>query len=315
LTTARRFGARLGVRFSPALLRRDLARCSKEFRVYENSVNDGTMFVAPLLSPGGDPRSLDHCAGRKAFSPTPLLTRCPYFGKVLDALPCPKLSARLIRMPAGHGLSPHRDNWRGFRFGVLRLHVPIQTNPRVQIRIGEDYFRWRAGELWYGEFSEEHEVKNGGRAARTHLVIDVLITKELLKLFPKKFLPKEITYAPRALELSRKELQRFEGEFEIPLGLFPASRPSRQPRNMARIKLSRKGELLLRSKEFGTLTLLPLTKTSVYPRGIGAGNVISLRRLAGKKMVNIAGKGILRAHPISGHIAMADLAHVTPLRK
>jgi hypothetical protein len=318
LTASRRFGARLSLRFSPALLRRDLALCLKDFRVYANAVNEGTMYVAPLLSPGGDPRALGHCAGRKDFAPTPLLARCDYFREVLDSLPCPKLSARLIRMPAGHGLVPHRDNWRGFRFGVLRLHVPILTNPGVKFLIGSASFRWRAGELWYGEFSAEHSVKNAGKLPRTHLVVDVLITPELLKLFPKPFLRPAlrhgITMAPAPFLLPRKDLEKFVGEFELPRGLIPSAKLSSRPRNRARISLAKKGDLLLRSAETGTLTLLPLTKSSVYPRGIGAGSVIKLRRALGKKRVQISGKGILRAHPVTSEIQSTDLDHVSPLK-
>src|SRR5262249_37032696 len=67
---------------------------------------------------------------------------------------------------------------------VMRLHIPVITNPRAQVVIDRQSMHWDAGRLWFGDFNRPHYVRNVGDETRVHLVIDVMVTLELLELFP-----------------------------------------------------------------------------------------------------------------------------------
>jgi len=125
----------------------------------------------------------------------------------------------LALAPCGK-IKPHQDAGFGFANGMLRLHIPIITDPRVEFFIDGQRVHWNAGELWYGDFSCFHSVENRSDVTRYHLVMDVGVNDFVLSLFPPDFAkqaklrPLKI-YEP-ALTLSRAELQSYECEFDIP---------------------------------------------------------------------------------------------------
>ena len=135
------------------------------------------------------------------------------------------------------------DDFTGFWHGVLRLHVPLSTNPHVTMTIGGTTVHWEPGALWYGNFCLPHSVANRGRSERAHLVVDALITERLLALFPPADRPgaacadaeRGMTFAvPGAL------LRRFMPALHARLGLrdgeWPVARIDRRgPRLMLRI--------------------------------------------------------------------------------
>jgi len=71
---------------------------------------------------------------------------------------------------------------------LLRLHLPILTHPDVAFTIEGQRMNWKAGELWYGDFSRVHSVKNDSQIVRVHMVIDVQINDFVLSLFPEDFI-------------------------------------------------------------------------------------------------------------------------------
>ncbi|WP_158647655.1 aspartyl/asparaginyl beta-hydroxylase domain-containing protein [Actinoplanes sp. ATCC 53533] len=143
--------------------------------------------VLPLRNPGGDPDRTDPGGpGPADFAFTPWLEHLPYLRGILGAIPAPLHAVRLMALGPGAVSAPHRDPKYALNRGFVRLHIPITTQPGAVLVIdGEDH-RWQPGELWYGDFSREHLVRNTGDTTRIHAVIDALLTRELVTLFPAR---------------------------------------------------------------------------------------------------------------------------------
>jgi len=141
--------------------------------------------ILPLRSPGGDPERTDAGgAGLAEHAETAHLARAPYLAEVLRGFPVPLLAARLMALGPGTRVREHRDAKCGLPWGLVRLHVPIVTNPGARVVIDGHDYHWEAGRLWFGDFDRPHHVVNNGTESRVHLVLDCLVTDELLALFP-----------------------------------------------------------------------------------------------------------------------------------
>lgn len=141
--------------------------------------------ILPLRSAGGDPKRTDAGgAGLAEHAETEHLARTPYLAEVLRGFPVPLLAARLMALGPGSRVREHRDAKCGLPWGAVRLHVPIVTNPAARVVIDGHDYHWNPGRLWFGNFERPHHVSNDGTERRVHLVLDCLVTDELLGLFP-----------------------------------------------------------------------------------------------------------------------------------
>lgn len=141
--------------------------------------------VLPLRSPGGDPNRTDPGGpGPVDFAPTHWLDRLPYLREILASIPAPLNAVRLIALGPGAACQPHRDPKYALRRGLMRLHIPLITHPEAILVLDGVEHCWAAGQLWYGDFSREHMVRNTSPITRVHTVIDALLTTELADLFP-----------------------------------------------------------------------------------------------------------------------------------
>lgn len=98
----------------------------------------------------------------------PLLAHCPSIKSTLAYLQCPVKAVRLMRLKAGAEIKPHRDNELSVEFGEARLHMPIHTSDQVKFFVAKQIIPMRAGELWYFNADQIHEVYN--RAVKTELI-------------------------------------------------------------------------------------------------------------------------------------------------
>jgi hypothetical protein len=141
--------------------------------------------ILSLRSAGGDPDRTDAGgAGLVEHAETPHLSDAPYLNEVLREFPAQLLAARLMALGAGARVGEHRDSKCGLPWGLVRLHVPIITNPGALVVIAGTEFHWNAGQLWFGDFNRPHYVSNDGDESRIHLVLDCLVSKEILALLP-----------------------------------------------------------------------------------------------------------------------------------
>lgn len=144
--------------------------------------------VLPLRSPSGAGDRTDPGGpGPEDFAPTPWLARMPYLREVLNRIPASLNAVRLMALGPGAISTEHRDPKYSLHRGLARLHIPIVTNSDALLILDGVTHHWRAGEFWFGDFSRPHRVENHGARFRIHVVIDALITRELIELFPQQW--------------------------------------------------------------------------------------------------------------------------------
>ncbi len=178
-----------------------------------------------LYSMGGKQSTFPSAAGTDHYQETEELQRAPYLKQVLDDLKCPKEVVRILFLPPDGHIKDHFDFHTSFQFGLLRLHIPIVTHPDVVFVIDAQRMNWKPGELWYGDFSKVHSVKNNSSIVRVHMVIDVQINDFVLSLFPADFIARRraegISISTDPIPASETELRRFACDFRIPGEFMP----------------------------------------------------------------------------------------------
>jgi hypothetical protein len=120
------------------------------------------------------------------FRETEVLAHTRYFKRLLDSLPFQKRSVRLSYLPPGGVIRPHVDASTR-RGGMVRLHLPIVTDPEVRFFVGGRRWRWREGELWFADVARVHSVENRSPVTRVHLLIDGVVNEAMLELFPAPY--------------------------------------------------------------------------------------------------------------------------------
>lgn len=112
--------------------------------------------------------------------------------ELIGLIPGVKQRIRLMRLsPGGGELQRHTDNCdpdAGTAPGqLLRIHIPIQTNPKVEFccwsqRGQQQKVNMKIGEVWYLDTRKPHTAINYGDRDRIHLVMDVESNERLLQL-------------------------------------------------------------------------------------------------------------------------------------
>jgi hypothetical protein len=155
--------------------------------VTHGKYHDGGWSAIGLISHEGNPDQLKSLPGR--YAKTPVLALAPYLESVIDGFQCEKQRVGLMALQPGANIYWHYDFHESIdtEFNA-RLHVPIITNPGVQVQICHEDQVWRPGELWYADFSFPHRLRNRGEDERIHLVLDLKVNDYVTSLFPQSFL-------------------------------------------------------------------------------------------------------------------------------
>ncbi len=111
---------------------------------------------------------------------TVMLARAPYVQKILDEIECEKESVRFLRLAAGAKIKEHKDYFIGIEDGIVRLHIPVITNPLIEFYLDGERVDMGEGELWYLDFGLKHRVENNSSRDRIHLVLDCKVNDWLL---------------------------------------------------------------------------------------------------------------------------------------
>lgn len=112
---------------------------------------------------------------------------------------CKNLSSfRINGMGAKSGLSPHEErviSRSGNNFVVrARFHLPIVTNPHVEMRLQDKIYHFDEGNVYYFNNGTAHAAENKGDTMRYHLVWDEMVNKAVFTHYfakqrnPPKFL-------------------------------------------------------------------------------------------------------------------------------
>jgi len=115
---------------------------------------------------------------------TAILDRCPYFRQVLDSFECPLSGARLLSLGPGSKILEHQDYFLGIEDGLIRVHIPVATDARVEFFVDNRRLMMMEGEAWYIDFSLPHRVNNVSDKDRVHLVIDCRVNGWLEGMIP-----------------------------------------------------------------------------------------------------------------------------------
>ena len=116
----------------------------------------------------------------------PALSECPGLESAIAALPSRVLDACLKRLGPGGFVHEHRDITGAAPLGVVRVHVPIETDPDAEFYVNGTRLFLRAGEAWILDTSYRHRVANRSLVPRVHLVVDVELNRSLSALLPKR---------------------------------------------------------------------------------------------------------------------------------
>lgn len=110
---------------------------------------------------------------------TEFLDACPAIAALLACFPCPLASVRLMRLGSHSQIHEHRDVDLDAAMGMVRLHVPLSSNPDVDFLLNATPVPMRPGECWYLRLADPHQVINRGSTERIHLVIDARVDRWL----------------------------------------------------------------------------------------------------------------------------------------
>jgi hypothetical protein len=220
--------ARLTMTFDEERLVRDVRQLrEREWHLQQTIADDGSLTQSPvdwrclaLRSLGGDPNRTDPGGpGLLEFADTPWLDKAPYLAEVLRAIPGELRSARLMALAPGVSSAEHDDNKYGPAWGTARVHVPVVTTEGALLYLDGVAYQWQPGEFWFGDFSRPHKVSNTGTVTRVHLVVDTLVTDQLLALFPSKHreqLDGRVLINKRRVPLTGTELGAYRVGFAVP---------------------------------------------------------------------------------------------------
>lgn len=135
---------------------------------------EGSWQSISLRSASGKEQDISANYGIDKYEDTPLLNRLPYIKSIIEQWKCPKEAIRLLALHPGAEIKPHRDRGCNYKEGVLRIHIPIQTNSRLKFMVGDEQLKLEEGSCWYINFDQTHSIINEGENIRVHLVIDAL---------------------------------------------------------------------------------------------------------------------------------------------
>lgn len=115
--------------------------------------------------------------------PTEVINYFTYTHTIIKSLikkfDCYPRRIRLLVLKKNSKLSWHIDWDESYKHGNCRLHIPILINDKCFGNLCHQEYRWKPGELWYGEYSFPHQVVNYGDSDRLHLVLDFKYAKNL----------------------------------------------------------------------------------------------------------------------------------------
>jgi Aspartyl/Asparaginyl beta-hydroxylase len=178
---------RLPLSFDPQRLKADLAKSAQHDWVshFSKRHHNGGWEGVALRSSDGEVTTL---TGRAAdCEDTQLLRMCPYFREVISQFKCTTRRIRLLRLAAGAKIKEHVDFKTSYDHAFVRVHIPIETNPKVEFYVNGARVTMREGECWYVNVSCPHKIFNGGDSDRVHLVLDCEINDWLKSKFPASF--------------------------------------------------------------------------------------------------------------------------------
>lgn len=165
--------------FDTSVIEKEIAQFSKSdyYDIYNPSVALETLWSKHLIEPIGSPSDIP------CFLPNEALKKCPYLLSILNTFQCEKETFRIHILDPGASIKPHRDIGYRFEDGKIRIHIPVQTNEKVQLLLNNSLVKMEMGECWYCNFHVKHEVNNNSNVPRVHLIMDCIVNDWFEEIF------------------------------------------------------------------------------------------------------------------------------------
>jgi len=80
------------------------------------------------------------------------------------------------KIAPGGRIFPHADTPAHAAY-YDRFHIVLASNDQSIFRAGDETVQMRAGEVWWFDNAQEHEVTNNGATDRIHLIVDIRTSK------------------------------------------------------------------------------------------------------------------------------------------
>lgn len=112
------------------------------------------------------------------------LAKCPELARIAASFDAEILALTLARLLPGGHVDEHRDLSGGLSMGVIRLHLPLVSDPGVVFEVDGQRVRMAPGEIWQLDTTHAHRVFHQGERARVHLIIDLRANDRLRALLP-----------------------------------------------------------------------------------------------------------------------------------
>lgn len=173
--------------FEPKALQADLAAVrTDEWVAHPNKdAYVGEWLVSSLMSIDGSTRQIN-AIEHQNYLPTPLLKRMRTIPKILDSFHTTIEAVRFMKLGAGALIKRHCDKGSSFEEGLTRIHIPILTNEAVEFHLNETVHQMVEGKCYYINAHHPHSVRNQGKDARVHLLIDCHVNGWLEKIFEQQ---------------------------------------------------------------------------------------------------------------------------------
>lgn len=194
------------VEFDPVLLQSDVDKILKSPPASEDysEYRFGIFHTYILRSPEGSEHEGLFRGLRGKTRNTPLGNSLAYINETIDQI----FDTDRLRMMRAYLLQdavliPHRDyvEFKEDARRMVRLHLPVVTNPQALHSDGDIVFHMRVGEVWYLNVSEIHAACNASDAPRLSLVLDFVVDglplESVFRIKPRAPLPEpEIIHRP-----------------------------------------------------------------------------------------------------------------------
>lgn len=145
------------------------------------------------------------------YKKTEALDIAPYMESIIDSFDCDKRRIRLMILEPGKDIFWHIDDSDSLDEVTVRLHIPVFTSEKVQFQISHENCVWKAGELWYGDFSFPHRLNNGWDQNRVHMILDLVVNEKIEATFPAAY----VAQRPQRKALKKKVHKAFK-RFDFP---------------------------------------------------------------------------------------------------
>ena len=82
----------------------------------------------------------------------------------------------ITKLKPGARITPHADEGSPATY-YERFHIVLESQPGCLFRAGDEQIHMKTGEVWWFDNTVEHEVINNSAGDRTHLIVDIKVSK------------------------------------------------------------------------------------------------------------------------------------------